>query len=253
MNNAEAITYQVSTPISVKHGQWAMVPILSTAVEVRQLCVYNDDKMPNHPLLVWDLQNTTDLALEQGPVTVIDGGYAGEALLCFVGPCNTLQIPYALEFDILVTERIEQRDQTLFEILFPSEQNRALVRRAQITDHFYTLISRVERMITVEIEQRDPNNSSYFEMPPPSFADAGHSRWSVEVPSRQQAEYTIYVRRIFETPEDVSQWRPALVEELHNANLIKQRIYDLQQALAEQKQQAQAASKRRDQGRSART
>ncbi|MEO8395580.1 MAG: histidine kinase dimerization/phospho-acceptor domain-containing protein, partial [Chloroflexota bacterium] len=243
MNNAEAaaMTYQVSTPISVKRGQSAMVPILSAAVEVRQLCVYSGDKMPNHPLLVWDLQNTTGFALEQGPVTVIDGGYAGEGLLRFVGPGDTLQIPYALEFGILVAERIEPREQTLFEIVFPPGENRALVRRAQITDHFYTLISRVERAVTVAIEQRDPNNGSYFEMPPPSFADAGHSRWSIEVPARQQAEYTIHIRRIFETPEDVSQWRLPLVEELHNANLINQRIYDLLQALAGQKQQAQAA------------
>ncbi|MEO8392641.1 MAG: histidine kinase dimerization/phospho-acceptor domain-containing protein [Chloroflexota bacterium] len=243
MNNTEpaAMTYQVSTPISVKRGQSAMVPILSATVEVHTLCVYNGDKMPNHPLSVWDLRNTTGFALEQGPVTILDGGYAGEGLLRFVGAGDTLQIPYALEFGILVAERIEQREQTLFEVVFPSGQNRALVRRAQITDHFYTLTNRVERAVRVDIEQRDPNNGSYFEMPPPAFAEAGHSRWSVEVLPRQQAEYAIHIRRIFETPEDVAQWRPAFVEDLHEASLINQRVYDLLQALASQQEQARTA------------
>ncbi len=64
--------------------------------------------MPNHPLRVWRLRNTSDVALEQGPATLVrNGQYLVEGLMCFAGVIDDIQIPYAHEFGILVTENIE--------------------------------------------------------------------------------------------------------------------------------------------------
>src|SRR5688572_18649829 len=67
----EYLTYTVETPVSVKRKQSAMVPIVDHIINYKEICVYNGDKMPNHPLRVWHLQNTTGKALEQGPVTLV--------------------------------------------------------------------------------------------------------------------------------------------------------------------------------------
>jgi hypothetical protein len=176
MGNAEPeyMTYHVNTPISVRRGQSAMVPIVDTSLPYQELCVYNGDKMPNHPLLVWRFQDTTGLALEQGPVTIIQGdAYAGEGLMRFTGSGDDIQIPYALEYGILVSERMEQDNRQLAGVRFVSEQRKAVVSRSQITEYIYRLSSRVNRSIRVFIERRDPNQGKYYEMPPPDLALGG--------------------------------------------------------------------------------
>jgi hypothetical protein len=47
--------------------------------------------------------------------------------------------------------------------VFPSGQNRALVRRAKITDRFYTLVSRVERAVMIAIKQKQQAQAASVE------------------------------------------------------------------------------------------
>ena len=160
IGNAESefLTYEVETPVSVRRKQSAMVSIVDKIVNFQEICVYNGDKMPNHPLRVWHLENTTGKALEQGPVTIVKGGqYLGEGLVRFTGVGDDLQLPYALEFGIVVTEDTSDGPSGIQEVQFDNKKCKAIVSRFHVTEYNYTLTSHVEKEISVHIERRDPN------------------------------------------------------------------------------------------------
>ncbi len=239
MSNAETeyMTYRVENPVTVRRGQSAMVPIINTTVAYRSLIVFNGDKMPNHPLCVWELTNSTGYALEQGPVTVIDDSYAGEGLMRFAGVGDNIQIPYALEFGILITEDIERSESTLFAVEIDAERQQAIVHRSRITTHTYTLSSRVERDMVVLIERRDPTRDEYYEMPEPAFVGVGHTRWSVDVPGNSTVTFPVRIRTLEDTIEDVSTWKAAFIDQQNSLGFLSDQLYALLQALLEAKQQ----------------
>jgi His Kinase A (phospho-acceptor) domain len=218
MGNAEQayLTYRVPTPVSVRRGQAAMVPIIDTEVQFEPLCVYNGAKMSNHPLLVWRLCNTSGVALEQGPITVAaDGRYLGEGLVRFTGVDDDLQIPYALEFGLLVGEAREYSPRVLRDVRFNAEERRADVTWYHVTRTRYTVASNVGRDTTLLIEHRDPQRGEFYEMAAPADAREGHTRWSVHVPARATAEVVIQEREARTSYENVATWSAGYVEELH--------------------------------------
>ncbi|MEO8606875.1 MAG: histidine kinase dimerization/phospho-acceptor domain-containing protein [Chloroflexota bacterium] len=241
MGNAEPenMTYRVSAPISVRRGQSAMVPILDTTLQYEALCVYNGDKMPNHPLLVWRLQNSTGFALEQGPVTIIDNGrYQGEGLMRFTGAGDDIQIPYALEFSILVSEETDFEDKQVSGIRFDVERRQVIIITSQITDYRYTLTNRVDRQMSVFIERRDPNQGTYFEMPTPDLVLAGHTRWKVDVPVAGEQAFVVRVMNVYENGEDPNSWTADRIADLREANVLPDDKFALLQNLLAEKQSA---------------
>lgn len=218
---ADAMTYAVETPVSVRRGRSAMVPLLNVRITYEPLCVYNGDKLPNHPLHVWRFQNTTGYALEQGPVTVEQAGrYLGEGLLRFSGVDDDIQIPYALEFGVLVSERSETHPSQLHSLEVDAAQRRVNISRAEITEYQYTLTSRVDRDIRVHLERRDPTRGEFYEMPAPDFSAEGYTRWAVNVPAQGETTFTVRVQRIHARPEDAATWGEKFVAELSAAGLL---------------------------------
>lgn len=236
MGNAEQeyLTYTVDTPVSVRRGQSAMVPIIDERVEIESLCVFNGSKMSNHPLLVWRLRNTSAVALEQGPVTLVEEDrYLGEGVIRFTGVGDDIQIPYALEFGVLVSREKEVEPYQLWEVEFNAERRKALVTRYQLITYTYVLVSHCNHDVTVLIERRDPNRGEYYEMPDPDMAVEGHSRWAVAVPAGEEVDYTIRVREFSTMPHDVLNWQPGYIEELVSAGIISHTIISMLQSMAE--------------------
>jgi signal transduction histidine kinase len=244
MSNAEAefMTYHVENAVSVKRGQSAMVPIIQAAVAYTELIVYNGDKMPNHPLKVWDLQNTTGFALEQGPITLIDNNYLGEGLMRFSGVGDNIQIPYALEFGILIAEEVKIYKQQFYAVEFNATQLEVTISRSQLSEYRYHLTSRVEQDMTVFIERRDPTKGEYFGMAQPTFSAAGHSRWAVAVPAKTEAEFTVHIRQISEQSANIANWKPEFIEELNAVGMLSAQRYQLLLDLLAQKEVVQAAT-----------
>lgn len=244
MSHADAalMTYRVDTPVSVRRGQSAMVPILNTSVQVSDLIIYNGDKMPNHPLKVWALQNTSGYALEQGPVTLIDSGYAGEGILRFTGAGDSLQIPYALEFGVVVQESYEPGQSALFSLRFDADKKQAIVQRAQINTQTYTLSNRLQTTLTVLIERRNPNRGDYYQMPEPASSEANHTRWAVLLNPGEEVAFPVTVRVVNDANEDPLKWSDAFVDDLREANLLAADANTLLENLLASKQQVTQAN-----------
>lgn len=226
------LTYRAPGPISVRRGQAALVPLLDAEVAYEELCVYSGAKMRNHPLRVWRLRNSSGAALEQGPITVSAGGaYQGEGLVRFTGVGDELQVPFALEFGVLVDEEHEHAPPTLRGVVFNAEARRAEVAWYHGTRTRYRLRSNVGRALRVLIEHRDPPRGEYVGMPAPEEAQGGHTRWAVELPAGRAAELVVAEREVRVSFEQAEGWGAERVEELRAAGGLDERAYALLQRL----------------------
>ena len=71
--------YNISTPVTIKRGQSAMVPILSLEFDCRKEHVYTAKKGEKNPYITLSFKNESSYIFERGPVTVVeDGTYVGE-------------------------------------------------------------------------------------------------------------------------------------------------------------------------------
>lgn len=239
--NAEYMVYNVENLVTVRRGQSAMVPIINTQIEYEELLVYNRDKMPNHPLRVWQFTNSTGFALEQGPVTIADAQYLGDGLLRFTGVGDDIQIPYALHFGIIITEKTERDDETLFAFEVDYERRWLVPRFEQISHVIYTMSSRVDEDNTLLIEWRNPRSAEFVDMPAPVMERDQHTRWQVEITGNTETDFTVNFRTTRQNNLNVSQIRPEFVELWHDANLLDNGLYDLLQSyLAEKEAQSTA-------------
>jgi len=222
----EYLTYTVETPVSVKRKQSAMVPIVDYQIEYKEICVFNGDKMSNHPLRVWQLQNSTGKALEQGPVTLVkESNYQGEGLIRFTGVGDEIQIPFALEFGVVVREETKDGSFGTLKVQFDGMKKRAIVSTYQVTEYQYRLTSHIEKEVKVFIERRDPNWGDYFEMPEPAFAAGGHTRWLTTVAPKEETSFIVRTRSIHTREDDVKNWNSSFVNDLKTNKLINTKTF----------------------------
>lgn len=99
----ELFQYRIETPVTLARQRSAMLPIVNSEVEAKKLSIYNQSVQAKHPLNGLRLENTTDLHLMQGPITVFDGNaYAGDARIQDLPPGAERLISYALDLDVEV-------------------------------------------------------------------------------------------------------------------------------------------------------
>lgn len=229
IGNAEAeyLTYQVESPVSVKRKQSAMVPIFDHPISYQEIIVYNGDKMPNHPLRVWKMRNATGKALEQGPVTLVnEGKYQGEGLIPFTGLGDEVQIPFALEFGVVVNEEQNQQREIVSNVQFNNTKKTAEVTRQNVTEVVYKVKSHIEKETIVFIERRNPSWGEYFETAEPVDSILGHSRWQISVPANEETAFSIKIRTAHTHEEDITKWEMDFVKGLISRSVIDGRTAD---------------------------
>jgi hypothetical protein len=104
----ELFSYAIDKPVSIARQHSAMLPIVTADVAVEKVSIYNPGTHPKHPFNGLVFENTTDLKLMQGPVTVFDGGtYAGDAKLPNLQRGEKRLVSYAL--DLATEVSVENR------------------------------------------------------------------------------------------------------------------------------------------------
>ena len=95
--------YSITRPVTIKRNQSALVPIVLEPFRGRGVLLYNAETRDRNPLSAVELENTTGLTLEGGPVTVIEGDtYSGEAMVETIKPEETRLVPYSVELGVVV-------------------------------------------------------------------------------------------------------------------------------------------------------
>ena len=236
--------YRIKHPVTVQRGEAAMVPILGTEIPYRKEYIYNGQKQPRHPAVVLRFDNSSNLTLEGGPITVMEENtYVGEAILPFTRPNAEILLAIAVDQGVRVREEKKARRHT----------QRITIQGQFMLFHEYTsqqtsyeVNNNNSHALTLMIEHARQANFDLFGMREPLECTEEHYRWQVEVPAgpSRQVIFTVYERR--------SNQRREALSRLDHANLTHYlRNKWLDQALANELQELLQlyAEKQRLQGR----
>jgi hypothetical protein len=101
-NIGELFQYTVGN-VTLARQKSAMLPIVTSDVEIERLSIYNASVLPKNPLNGARLKNTTKDHLLQGPITVIDANsYAGDARIDDLPPGQERLLSYGIDLQLLV-------------------------------------------------------------------------------------------------------------------------------------------------------
>jgi hypothetical protein len=197
----ELFQYVIGTPVTVRRGHSAMVPIVSSELNYRKELLYNGSKMPMHPVATLFLKNDTGLTLERGPLTVIHGGaYVGEAVLPLTARGGELVVPYAVELGIQVREEYgSAREIRGLEI----KEAYLHVEEWAIRWREYRLHNSTEQPMTVLVEHPHSAHLELYDTPEPKERTQDHLRFDVEVPARGETTLRVRERRLLSRQEQL--------------------------------------------------
>lgn len=197
--------YSVTTPVSVKRGESALVPIINEKIPYQRELLYNKSKLPNHPVVSIRFENQSGLTLERGPVTVIvDNDYAGEAIVPFVGDKRTVYIPYAVELGILVKENTTSSS-AVHKLVIDGEYLYEQEHLNRTT--CYTIENSTDTDKVVTIEASISPQYELFDTPTADIELLNERRWHVDVRAQEQVEFVVNERRV--------KWSRQLITTLH--------------------------------------
>jgi hypothetical protein len=190
----ETFQYKVNTPVSVKRGESALVPIVSAEVAYERELLFNAAKFANHPVAALRFTNDTGLTLERGPVTLVeDSDYKGDAILAFTTENNAVYLPYAIELGVRVkVEHSETRQHHMLNI-----QNGYLYEQAYIVSQVsYTIENTTDDAKTITIERAFTAEEDLFEMDQPDSETLNEKRWRVDVSAKSTDVFRINTRHL---------------------------------------------------------
>ncbi len=102
--------YRIDQPVTVLRDRSALIPILQTRMTGERVSIYRSsganerEGVSSRPRSGLLLKNTSQLTLEDGSLTVLDGdAYAGEALLERLKPAEERLVSFAVDLGTLVT------------------------------------------------------------------------------------------------------------------------------------------------------
>ncbi len=219
--------YDVMTPVSIKSGRSALVPILSDKLEGEIVAVYNERVRAGNPLTAFKMKNTSGLTLEGGPATVFRSGeYVGEAMFDTMRPDEERLVPFSVELGCRITTAFETSTeaQQRFEVKRGSLVHTTWSRQ-QTT---YTIRNISRRPLKIYLDHAADRQATYVDTPDPAERTETFDRFIVEVAAGQQAAFPVTQRRqhgqsVWITPEQIDNLlqritnvgpRPALTEAL---------------------------------------
>lgn len=193
--------YDVAMPVTVGRGQSALVPIVSARLPGRRNLVYNSEQFEEHPVAVLRVLNNSGVALERGPVTVIDDdGYAGEAILAFTPIDREIVIPYAVELGVSVKEEAGT-DMEMHSIRVDGHYLRI---EEWVTQWREVVISNeTNRPKRILIDQAYEDKYALYESPQPVEQTASFLRFAVDVPANDRSTLRIQLRKSIARREEI--------------------------------------------------
>lgn len=117
----ESFRYAIKSPVSLKRNESALLPIVNEAIQGEKIYIFNSSVHAKHPLAGVRLKNSSEVHLQQGPITVFDGGeYAGDARITDVPPGSKRLISYAMDLETEIVERASSQPAELIAIRIQS-------------------------------------------------------------------------------------------------------------------------------------
>lgn len=193
----ELFEYAIRTPVSIPRQHSAMLPIVNQKISGEKVSIFNPATHRKYPLNGLHLENTTDLNLMQGPITVFDSDvYAGDAKLPDLKPDEKRLIAYALDLstEVMVKQRPRPDEIVSLRIV----KGTLIHRHKYVDEREYAVKSKRDRERIVLIEQPYGDEWKLLEPPEPYERAPGLSRFKVVVPAGQTVAQKVKLEQVID-------------------------------------------------------
>ena len=187
--------YRIDRPVTVMRNRSALIPILQTKMDGERISVYNEGVRQDRPFSGVLLKNTTNLTLEAGSMTVIDGNaYAGEALMERLKAKEQRLISFALDLGTHVRVRPKQDREPAK--LIKAVNGVLQVHYFQTAEKLYQISNQTDRPKVLYIEYPITDGWELSEnSPKPDYQTQRYYRFRVELKGLEEKEITISLRQ----------------------------------------------------------
>ena len=187
--------YRIEQPVTVLRDRSALIPIIQTKMEGERVAVYNEAVRRDRPFSGVLLNNLSNLTLETGSLTVIDGdAYAGEALMERLKPKEQRLVSFALDLGTHVRVRNNQNREPakIVKVVNGVFQ----VHYFQTSEKVYQVSNQTERpkVLYLEYPVQDGWELS-DDSPKPDYTTQRYYRFRVELKPLEERELKITVRQ----------------------------------------------------------
>jgi hypothetical protein len=188
----ELFQYHVTAPVTVRRGDSAMAPILQARLPYRRELLFNERKLPLHPVAALRFQNRSGAVLERGPITVYeDGAYRGEALVPFAKEGDDVYLAFAVELGIRVTTTTAHSVET---VAIGIADALLHIKQATVIRVTYRLANTLPAPCTVTVEHPITPNFELTATRPPDARTADVYRWNLACSPREVTLFRVEER-----------------------------------------------------------
>ncbi len=194
--------YRIDQPVTVQRDRSALIPILQTHMKGERVSIYrssegDSESAPSRPRSGLLLKNTSQLTLEDGSLTVLDGdAYAGEALLERLKPSEERLVSFALDLGTLI--RVETWLSGEPTYLVKAVRGVINAHRYTTREKRYTLINQTDHARVVYLEHPvDEDWELAGGTAKPEVKTAKHYRFRVKLDPHQKLEYPVKERKAY--------------------------------------------------------
>lgn len=186
--------YKIDRPVTVLRNRSALIPIVQTQMDGERVAIYNEAVRKDRPFSGVLLKNTTNLTLEAGSMTVIDGNaYAGEALMERLKAKEQRLISFALDLgtNIRVRPKQEREPATIVKAVNGDLQ----IHYFQTEEKLYSISNLADRPKIVYVEF--PIRSGWElsdNSPKPAYTTQSFYRFRVELGPMEEKELNVVLR-----------------------------------------------------------
>jgi len=239
----ELFKYVINTPVSIARQRSAMLPIVNQEVSAQKVSIFNPATHPKHPLNGFILENTTDLNLMQGPITVFDENvYAGDAKLPDFKPAEKRLLAYALDLsaEVIVDRKPQPDDIVSLRIV----KGVLWHKHKHVDTREYTVRNKDKKDREVIIEQPYTADWTLIEPKEPFERTQSILRFKTSVPAGKTVAQKVQLERVsdqtlalIDSDQDAVRFflrskviSPAVKQALEKVIALRSELYDLVRA-----------------------
>lgn len=213
----ELFEYRISTPVTIRKSESAMLPFLQEKITARKLLIYSDQSSA-HPLNAAEITNSTGKTLDGGPITVFDAGsYAGEALMETVKTTDKRLLSYAVDLGTRITTAFDSKGEIVREIHI--RRGVLTTRTAAVEIRTYTIHNVDQKAKTLVIEHPARPEYTLLERKP-TEKTANAYRFEVKLAASATEKFPVTEERVYDSSFAVTNLTPdLLVTYIQNKNL----------------------------------
>ena len=186
--------YQIDHPVTIQRNRSALLPIVAKEIDGETVGLYNESNRGKNPLSAVRLTNSTQLTLEGGPLTVLQGAsYLGEALTKTIKPNEQRYISYAVDLGMHVNTKHGSKTEKIDHVII----NRGTIRRhrAVIETKTYNLNNKTDKDKIVVIEHPIHKDWRLLNEQKPIEITDNYQRFEITVPANSQKEFQVKEER----------------------------------------------------------